>query len=362
MEYTDISFEPLSDIGVDELDLVAQHNSLLKNNKYSDASALLSRTIKGFKASLFNLIQERLRKFELFILNSFVAEEGEYYSYNEPNVEEMPDGAIFFIQLIDMRKPFEFTVKNAHPLVIDDEGVRFFMSADTVGDNWTISDRTDRSILGTDNENRGYCRVFYNGDMEYLKLMNSSIEIIFDVDVINDGNYDITANVIRDALGGYAAVYVNDTYVGTTDSYLPTGETQVLVEQPLLGVHLNSGKNTIAVKSIGKSQGTKYYVSFEGFSFTTPEELTAITGITTSVDSNMMSVGTEQHLNLDINTTRDVLYDLKYSGVTVNYSSSKPSVATIDTDGKIVALSVGKTVIKTTTSTGFTDTVEITVV
>lgn len=100
MEYTDIIFEPLSDTGVNELDLINEHNELLKNNKMSEASNLISGTDKGFKASLFDYIQERLRALEVFILNSFVAEDGEYYSYNEPNTEEMPEGAVFFIQII----------------------------------------------------------------------------------------------------------------------------------------------------------------------------------------------------------------------------------------------------------------------
>ena len=101
MEYKDIIFEPLSDTGANELDLINKHNELLKDNQYSEASALASSTGKGVKASLFNLIQNRLRALKVFFLNEFVADKGEYYSYNEPNVEEMPDDAVFFIQIVN---------------------------------------------------------------------------------------------------------------------------------------------------------------------------------------------------------------------------------------------------------------------
>lgn len=101
MEYTDITFEPLSDTGANELDLINEHNRLLNNNYYSEASTIASSTKKGFTASLFNYIQERLRALEVFILNEYVAEPGEYYSYNEPNIDEMPEDAVFFIQIIE---------------------------------------------------------------------------------------------------------------------------------------------------------------------------------------------------------------------------------------------------------------------
>lgn len=100
MEYSDIIFTPLSDTGANELDLINEHDNLINNNQFGDASTLLSSTDKGIKASLFNYMQERLRALQVFILNEFVAEEGEYYSFNEPNIEEMPEGAVFFIQII----------------------------------------------------------------------------------------------------------------------------------------------------------------------------------------------------------------------------------------------------------------------
>lgn len=100
MEYSNIVFTPLSDTGANELDLINEHDNLINKNQFSDASALSATMDKGIKASLFTYIQERLRALEVYILNEFVADEGEYYSYNEPNIEEMPENAVFFIQIL----------------------------------------------------------------------------------------------------------------------------------------------------------------------------------------------------------------------------------------------------------------------
>ena len=101
MEYKDITFEPLSDTGANDIDSINEHNELLNNDSFSYAASLTASVGKGFTASLFNLIQEKLRALEVYILNEFVADEGEYYSYNEPNIDEMPDDAIFFIQILE---------------------------------------------------------------------------------------------------------------------------------------------------------------------------------------------------------------------------------------------------------------------
>ena len=100
MDYNDIIFDPLSDTGVNELELINEHNELLKNNKFSDASNLMSMTEKGFNAVLFNDMHNRLRKLGTST-KEYVAEKSEYYSNNEPNTDEMPEDAVFFIQIID---------------------------------------------------------------------------------------------------------------------------------------------------------------------------------------------------------------------------------------------------------------------
>lgn len=99
MKYEDILFEPLSDIGVNEKEELETHNKKINNGNYNDAASVTEITGKGFTASLFNSIRNKIRVIELMILNEFVADEGEYFSYNAPNEEEMPKGTEVFIQL-----------------------------------------------------------------------------------------------------------------------------------------------------------------------------------------------------------------------------------------------------------------------
>ena len=101
MEEKDFSFVPHSDVGASELEIVEQHKNLIKNNQYSDATALLdNKNIqKGARASLFNLLQEKIKKLQLYFLNEYVAEKDEYYATTEPDENFMNEnGYLFWIQ------------------------------------------------------------------------------------------------------------------------------------------------------------------------------------------------------------------------------------------------------------------------
>lgn len=100
MKYQDIVFTPYSDIGVNERDSINKHQEHINSNNYNGAASVANKTGKGFTASFFNAIRDRIRSFETFLLNKFVAEPGEYYSYNDPNEEEMPEGTELFIQIL----------------------------------------------------------------------------------------------------------------------------------------------------------------------------------------------------------------------------------------------------------------------
>lgn len=93
MEIKDIVFEPHSDMSAYDIDLVRQHDELIKQDSYDNATALLNNSNynKGFRASLLNSFQNKLRKFEEFLLNEFVADDDTYYSYDEPTIEFMEE-------------------------------------------------------------------------------------------------------------------------------------------------------------------------------------------------------------------------------------------------------------------------------
>jgi len=259
-------------------------------------------------------------------------------------------------------QPFTVALGTAKDLVVDDEGVRFYMSSKTYGDNWTISNRTLSNVLGTSNENRGFMRIFYADAAAYLKMMTSGIELVLDVEVPVAGSYDVTANMYRAEDGGYAAIYVNDVYVGTADSYLPADETKLVTAQPLLGVKLKAGKNTIAIKSVGKSHGDKFYAAISSLDFTAPETIATITGIDAKADVDEMYIGREEQISIDTILSNGGFYQIKLSSETIKYESDNPAVATVSDTGLITAVGAGDaTITVIAEDLGYKDSIPFTV-
>lgn len=91
MVIQDFSFTPLSDTGVEDIEIINEHKKLTNDGKYSEATEYLNTQNfnKGFRASLFNEIQNKIRKLQLYLLNEFVAAPDEYFSDEEPAVEFM---------------------------------------------------------------------------------------------------------------------------------------------------------------------------------------------------------------------------------------------------------------------------------
>lgn len=99
MELKDMIFTPHNDMGAEDTDIVTQHKNLIDSGNYSDATTLLNNNDyqKGFRASLFNSIQNKIRTLQEYLLNELVADEDEFYSYDEPTAEQM-DGKTFWIK------------------------------------------------------------------------------------------------------------------------------------------------------------------------------------------------------------------------------------------------------------------------
>ena len=89
MDIQDFTFVPLSDVGAGDIDIINEHKKLIKEEKYSEATEYLNNQNfdKGFRASLFNEIQNKIRKLQLYLLNEFVAAPDEYFSDKEPDEE-----------------------------------------------------------------------------------------------------------------------------------------------------------------------------------------------------------------------------------------------------------------------------------
>ena len=101
MKQKDISFVPHSDMDIHDVNTVEQHKNLIEQNRFSEASLLLDNIgrKKGFRAAIFNTIQNKLREIQLYLLNKTAAP-NEYYSFTEPTDEEM-EGKTFWLQPIE---------------------------------------------------------------------------------------------------------------------------------------------------------------------------------------------------------------------------------------------------------------------
>lgn len=86
MTEDDLKFTPHSDMSVDDIDVVNEHSNLISNNQFDDATALLNNSnyFKGFRASIFNGIQNKIRTVQEYLKEKEVVEKDEVLSDTEP--------------------------------------------------------------------------------------------------------------------------------------------------------------------------------------------------------------------------------------------------------------------------------------
>lgn len=102
MNILDFAFQPHGDMDAEDQNIVLQHKTKIDKKEYDDAIAILDENNyhDGFRASLFNGIQNKIRSFQIYLLNEFNAEPDELYSLTEPTPEQM-QGKKFWIQPYD---------------------------------------------------------------------------------------------------------------------------------------------------------------------------------------------------------------------------------------------------------------------
>lgn len=100
MNKTDLLFVPHNDLHPDDINIVEQHQNLINNEQFSDATALLDNNDyqKGFRASLFDSIEKKIQQIQIYLLNKYVAEPDEFYSIEEPTEEQM-ENKTYWIQV-----------------------------------------------------------------------------------------------------------------------------------------------------------------------------------------------------------------------------------------------------------------------
>ena len=99
MKLADIVFSPHNDMDANDLDIVKAHEKLINQRRFSSAVSTLNQNSynNGFRAELLNKIQNKIRNFQIYLLNEFVAKPDELFSYTEPTDSQM-DGKLFWIK------------------------------------------------------------------------------------------------------------------------------------------------------------------------------------------------------------------------------------------------------------------------
>lgn len=100
MANLDTSRDPLSDFGLDDVNLLSQYNQDMNEHNYSSAVRTLDNEDcnKGMRARVFNGIKNKMLDLEVYLLN-LTADKDTLYSRTEPTAEEMGD-KIFWCQPI----------------------------------------------------------------------------------------------------------------------------------------------------------------------------------------------------------------------------------------------------------------------
>ena len=91
MTIDDIKFRPHSDMNIDGQEIVNQHQKLINNNRFSDATALLNNNNyqNGFRASLFNTMQYKVHLIQEHLLTKAKDDSDEVISSTEPVNSDM---------------------------------------------------------------------------------------------------------------------------------------------------------------------------------------------------------------------------------------------------------------------------------
>ena len=102
MTKQDITFVPVSDVALSDVEVINQHKTLVDELKYNEAVTLLNDSgyQKGVRASFINSLVSKIQTLGLYLLN-LTANQEDYYSVEEPDAEWMREnGKLYWIEVI----------------------------------------------------------------------------------------------------------------------------------------------------------------------------------------------------------------------------------------------------------------------
>lgn len=99
------NFELYSDVVISEQDDINLFEEKIKQGDYKSATTVIEKnnslSKKGFRASFFNLMEEKIKELQIYLLNK-TAEPDEYYSISKPDENFMKEnGYIFWIKPVE---------------------------------------------------------------------------------------------------------------------------------------------------------------------------------------------------------------------------------------------------------------------
>jgi hypothetical protein len=105
MSSLNINFELHNDISISNEETIASHTSYINKDQYIEAKSVVDSDAgmngKGFRASIFNIINRKIQELQIYLLNK-KAEPYEYYSLTEPDKAWMEEnGYKFWIQPLE---------------------------------------------------------------------------------------------------------------------------------------------------------------------------------------------------------------------------------------------------------------------
>ena len=248
----------------------------------------------------------------------------------------------------------------------DGEG-RYYLTSNTVGENWSFDPANTTSSLYYDRGTSG-CRLQsqITVSREWQDNTNNVYaSIAFKFKAPASGTYNVTTDVFARTICGYVDVHIidgeNKIYIGRMDNYNSSNKDMT---KNLLSVTLEGGKEySIAYTPSENSSGSagSLYVYRTKF---TPTDSPVALGIKASAKATELTKGESTTISVTSNISNGTLYSFKTAGAVLSYKSSNTDVATVADDGTVTAVGAGKTTITATATVGgkdYTDTIDLNV-
>ncbi len=261
-----------------------------------------------------------------------------------------PDGRAFSVDFLNVDRSTQVFPSNT-------SSDQSFSNKNTRGDIWTIDTKNTFST-------------HYDGTSKSMRIQSSYAYITsrgpfaINFEVAESGNYNVAVTAWEYTSTGDVHFYIDGVYSG---SVATKGTVlQAMEEKNLLGATLSQGTHSLIIVPDGNNAFVRK------LDFTPVYEHSSISKVSATVGNTMMYVGTEQDISVGYIPTVEMWYEsglgkTKFDGSAgiigaVSYSGYDSEILSVSADGRISALSAGRTEITVSAEVGgktISDTFEI---